>query len=75
MTLNLCLHNAVLILRAHNSLVFIINFSYCTFPVIRGEPNPIIVRLQVSVPLISRPVANYGEGGTTPYDMESGLVS
>ena len=32
------------------------------------------VRPQVSAPLISRPVVNYGKGGTTPYDMESGLV-
>ena len=48
--------------------------EFYLFPVIRGEPNPIIVRPQVSVPLISRPVVNYGEGGTTPYDMESGSV-
>ncbi len=36
-------------------------------PVIRGEPNLILVRPRVSVPLISRPVVDYRIGGTTPY--------
>ena len=35
-------------------------------PVIRGEPFQIITTPQVSVPLISRPVGSYWEGGTTP---------
>ena len=48
--------------------------EFYLFPVIRGEPNVIIVRRLVSVRLIFRPVVKYGEGGTTPYDMESGLV-
>ena len=34
--------------------------------VIRGVPFPIIERLQVSVPLNSRPVAYYRKGGITP---------
>ena len=33
--------------------------------VVRGVPFPIIERLQVSLPLNSRPVAYYRKGGTT----------
>ena len=35
-------------------------------PVIRGEPFQILASTQVSVPLISRPVGSYWEGGATP---------
>ena len=35
-------------------------------PVIRGAPSRVIVKAQVSVPLISRPVPHCREGGTTP---------
>ena len=35
-------------------------------PVIRGVPYRILAWPQVSVPLISRPVARYRRGGTTP---------
>ena len=35
--------------------------------VFRGVPFPIIAWQQVSVPLNSRPVAHYREGGTTPH--------
>ena len=41
--------------------------SLLNAPVIRGEPNLILVRPRVSVPLISRPVVDYRRGGTTPY--------
>ena len=35
--------------------------------VIRGVPFLILIRLRVSVPLNSRPVAHYRKGGTTPH--------
>ncbi len=41
--------------------------SLLNAPVIRGEPNLILVRPRVSVSLISRPVVDYRRGGTTPY--------
>ncbi len=41
--------------------------SALSLSVIRGEPNLILVRPRVSVPLISRPVVDYRRGGTTPY--------
>ena len=48
----------------HYSVVAI--FIVVWMLVVRGVPFPIIERLQVSVPLNSRPVAYYRKGGTTP---------
>ena len=50
-------------------LYFIETSNVCwmsLIPVIRRKPCPIMAIPQVSVPLISRPVGSYGEGGTTP---------
>ena len=52
---------------------FASSFHMLFTPVIRGKPNPIFIKPQVSVPLISRLVADYREGGTTPQE-EPGFV-
>ena len=40
-------------------------------PVVRGVPNLIFAWPRVSVPLISRPMVSYREGGTTPIEESS----